>query len=167
MIRRPPRSTPFPYTTLSRSAPPATTEPLAVVESAGLAFVTSTASAASAQAVGPAALLFRSDRKSTRLHSSHLVISDAVLCLKTTLPLTGLVSVKATTVQVASFGPYRVKLFFFLMIRRPPRSTLFPYTTLFRSEPLAVVESAGLAFVTSTASAASAQAVGPAALLFR
>src|SRR3989441_5119458 len=26
-----------------------------------------------------------------------------------------------------------VSLFFFLMIRRPPRSTLFPYTTLFRS----------------------------------
>src|SRR3712207_6908233 len=25
--------------------------------------------------------------------------------------------------------------FFFLMIRRPPRSTLFPYTTLFRAEP--------------------------------
>src|ERR1039457_7581406 len=25
---------------------------------------------------------------------------------------------------------------FFLMIRRPPRSTLFPYTTLFRSKPL-------------------------------
>src|SRR2546423_9826927 len=28
---------------------------------------------------------------------------------------------------------YIVLLFFFLMIRRPPRSTLFPYTTLFRS----------------------------------
>src|SRR5437762_7827031 len=27
-----------------------------------------------------------------------------------------------------------VCLFFFLMIRRPPRSTLFPYTTLFRSD---------------------------------
>src|SRR5260370_42029363 len=26
-------------------------------------------------------------------------------------------------------------VFFFLMIRRPPRSTLFPYTTLFRSHP--------------------------------
>src|SRR5205809_6163995 len=26
-------------------------------------------------------------------------------------------------------------LFFFLMLRRPPRSTLFPYTTLFRSQP--------------------------------
>src|SRR5256885_11720090 len=28
-------------------------------------------------------------------------------------------------------------LFFFLMIRRPPRSTLFPYTTLFRSQKVA------------------------------
>src|SRR5688572_31571701 len=27
-------------------------------------------------------------------------------------------------------------MFFFLMIRRPPRSTLFPYTTLFRSDEL-------------------------------
>src|SRR6478752_9527302 len=31
-----------------------------------------------------------------------------------------------------------VQIFFFLMIRRPPRSTLFPYTTLFRSRPGAV-----------------------------
>src|SRR5256885_15785907 len=30
-------------------------------------------------------------------------------------------------------------LFFFLMIRRPPRSTLFPYTTLFRSHGVASV----------------------------
>src|SRR3989441_12436084 len=30
---------------------------------------------------------------------------------------------------------YQLLLFFFLMIRRPPRSTLFPYTTLFRSDP--------------------------------
>src|SRR3712207_7166480 len=29
---------------------------------------------------------------------------------------------------------YRYLSFFFLMIRRPPRSTLFPYTTLFRSQ---------------------------------
>src|SRR3712207_7767630 len=29
-------------------------------------------------------------------------------------------------------------IFFFLMIRRPPRSTLFPYTTLFRSDPVLV-----------------------------
>src|SRR2546422_2288622 len=31
-------------------------------------------------------------------------------------------------------------VFFFLMIRRPPRSTLFPYTTLFRSVGMAVVQ---------------------------
>src|SRR3989454_4794887 len=33
---------------------------------------------------------------------------------------------------------HRASLFFFLMIRRPPRSTLFPYTTLFRSRRLEV-----------------------------
>src|SRR2546422_1991982 len=33
--------------------------------------------------------------------------------------------------------------FFFLMIRRPPRSTLFPYTTLFRSQRRAVADVAG------------------------
>src|SRR5258708_31855844 len=31
------------------------------------------------------------------------------------------------------FLPVPILVFFFLMIRRPPRSTLFPYTTLFRS----------------------------------
>src|SRR3712207_9429123 len=34
-------------------------------------------------------------------------------------------------------------LFFFLMIRRPPRSTLFPYTTLFRSKTVLVIGGAG------------------------
>src|SRR5690349_22844153 len=33
----------------------------------------------------------------------------------------------------------RLLLFFFLMIRRPPRSTLFPYTTLFRSYRIGAV----------------------------
>src|SRR2546429_3100749 len=33
-------------------------------------------------------------------------------------------------------GGHLLFIFFFLMIRRPPRSTLFPYTTLFRSVPL-------------------------------
>src|SRR2546422_11095332 len=38
--------------------------------------------------------------------------------------------------------PYRftVLSFFFLMIRRPPRSTLFPYTTLFRSRAAATCD---------------------------
>src|SRR3712207_6941774 len=34
--------------------------------------------------------------------------------------------------------------FFFLMIRRPPRSTLFPYTTLFRSDPRGLGDGPGL-----------------------
>src|SRR3712207_7719378 len=43
--------------------------------------------------------------------------------------------------------------FFFLMIRRPPRSTLFPYTTLFRSAGLTLL---ALSLPFSTASARSA-----------
>src|SRR3712207_9097454 len=35
---------------------------------------------------------------------------------------------------VLEYGYVLRSLFFFLMIRRPPRSTLFPYTTLFRSQ---------------------------------
>src|SRR5260370_27156494 len=44
---------------------------------------------------------------------------------------------------MSSYGSFRPRLlfifFFFLMIRRPPRSTLFPYTTLFRSIAIALV----------------------------
>src|SRR5690606_41601026 len=35
-------------------------------------------------------------------------------------------------------------IFFFLLIRRPPRSTLFPYTTLFRSQWGALIHEIGL-----------------------
>src|SRR3712207_7472156 len=38
-----------------------------------------------------------------------------------------------SVVQWHTFGSLSCFCFFFLMIRRPPRSTLFPYTTLFRS----------------------------------
>src|SRR5256885_11991415 len=37
-------------------------------------------------------------------------------------------------------------IFFFLMIRRPPRSTLFPYTTLFRSQPTSPGRSSPVAY---------------------
>src|SRR2546430_16510632 len=42
------------------------------------------------------------------------------------------------SVQLAA--SHNLSIFFFLMIRRPPRSTLFPYTTLFRSLELAGVD---------------------------
>src|SRR6266446_8804650 len=63
MIRRPPRSTLFPYTTLFRSPP------------SGRA----SAGRPRSDAAGPPPA---PDRKSTRLNSSHLVISYAVFCLK-------------------------------------------------------------------------------------
>src|SRR2546430_10472209 len=40
--------------------------------------------------------------------------------------------------------------FFFLMIRRPPRSTLFPYTTLFRSHRQPALQQAHLAWALGT-----------------
>src|SRR3989442_7673998 len=41
--------------------------------------------------------------------------------------------ISSQRVLVARAATLRFFVFFFLMIRRPPRSTLFPYTTLFRS----------------------------------
>src|SRR5260221_9476396 len=66
MIRRPPRSTLFPYTTLFRSD---------LVLCQRLVDV-------GCQAVMPWAAPIGTDRKSTRLNSSHTVISYAVFCLK-------------------------------------------------------------------------------------
>src|SRR2546429_6866566 len=42
--------------------------------------------------------------------------------------------IHAPTTSITSQSNTLYLFFFFLMIRRPPRSTLFPYTTLFRSE---------------------------------
>src|SRR6266498_4234798 len=44
---------------------------------------------------------------------------------------------------VSLLGSFNFLFFFFLMIRRPPRSTLFPYTTLFRSVTRLVVLATG------------------------
>src|SRR5438034_2402189 len=73
MIRRPPRSTLFPYTTLFRS-PPAP----ARYRGARRPGARRTPPARS----GARARAARRDRKSTRLNSSHTVISYAVFCLK-------------------------------------------------------------------------------------
>src|SRR6266700_619507 len=42
-------------------------------------------------------------------------------------------SVTASAIATSRLALLSTSCFFFLMIRRPPRSTLFPYTTLFRS----------------------------------
>src|SRR5256885_10466063 len=83
MIRRPPRSTLFPYTTLFRSASGArrgAQAPGDLQRQTGGAN-RSPAPAGQGPALGRRAGAGR-DRKSTRLNSSHLVISYAVFCLK-------------------------------------------------------------------------------------
>src|SRR3712207_8125789 len=79
MIRRPPRSTLFPYTTLFRSVLP-TSE--AADAEAALARLYTGESLAEAEAEALFAELVAGDRKSTRLNSSHANISYAVFCLK-------------------------------------------------------------------------------------
>src|SRR2546422_7743713 len=84
MIRRPPRSTLFPYTTLFRSRldrgshlPPASAGPVCTHRAPS---VISSALRWSSDHLVP--LQERQDRKSTRLNSSHGYISYAVFCLK-------------------------------------------------------------------------------------
>src|SRR2546430_13180616 len=90
MIRRPPRSTLFPYTTLFRSIPiaPALTPYVRAAVDASpsdLVFPWPDGSMRSPEC-DPEKVLRRAlarDRKSTRLNSSHSQISYAVFCLKT------------------------------------------------------------------------------------
>src|SRR5437762_2224586 len=63
------------------------------------------------------------DRKSTRLNSSHRCISYAVFCLT----------------------KKSLNTFLRLLLRRSPTSTLFPYTTLFRSRPGTIATSPSVA----------------------
>src|SRR3712207_8085175 len=81
MIRRPPRSTLFPYTTLFRSRCP----PRGRVLAAGVGAkdrVRRTSRRACGRVVEVSDEGHRGDRKSTRLNSSHANISYAVFCLK-------------------------------------------------------------------------------------
>src|SRR6266536_3539085 len=92
------------------------------------------------------------DRKSTRLNSSHEWISYAVFCSQKTksfssralhqeqsrdfdvLELTKITEVilaRKATLRRPGEGFTLSSIIFFLMILRPPRSTLFPYTALF------------------------------------
>src|SRR5256885_8829781 len=85
MIRRPPRSTLFPYTTLFRSLEPGIElrAESRVRARVALLFDTSRSMKFPAAPSGPTrAEELQRDRKSTRLNSSHLVISYAVFCLK-------------------------------------------------------------------------------------
>src|SRR6202163_2323049 len=136
MIRRPPRSTLFPYTTLFRS----------------LELPVDTRVPRGAQFASATSPPTRTDRKSTRLNSSHHGISYAVFCLKKRIErrhrktprsarrshrqFPGVATCSKETHRVGTHRGSRRpvhqrrsrKHFFFLMNRRPPRSTPFPST---------------------------------------
>src|SRR5205085_9333956 len=81
MIRRPPISTLFPYTTLFRSDLSAAWDAPAI-GAVAISSITDDGIAALRAALTTRAGASRQDRKSTRLNSSHSQISYAVFCLK-------------------------------------------------------------------------------------
>src|SRR2546430_4616816 len=101
MIRRPPRSTLFPYTTLFRS--PCGQEKR--TDSAGGPRRTLQSCRGCGRADPEQAAVFRRDRKSTRLNSSHSQISYAVFCLKkkNILTLAGIYALKLV-VKIVEHG---------------------------------------------------------------
>src|ERR1035438_7164562 len=128
MIRRPPRSTLFPYTTLFRSHPcrPDALYPIAIMKN----LVTA---------------LFRSEEHTSELQSLRHLVCRLLLEKKKAFQAISHAPAPAQVEQgrvlelfvsalphPRNFGIPESFFFFFLMIRRPPRSTLFPYTTLFR-----------------------------------
>src|SRR3712207_7691762 len=100
MIRRPPRSTLFPYTTLFRSLAAMVGQLRATRATDARHVVLFGISLGAATAQGAAALGegVAEDRKSTRLNSSHANISYAVFCLKKKItPKIGLTNMFTTT----------------------------------------------------------------------
>src|SRR5476649_326993 len=133
MIRRPPISTLFPYTTLFRSLVAATHRDLRKEIREGNFRMD---------------LFYRSEEHTSELQSHSDLVCRRLLEKKKRVrgddqhhithrdrpaPVlaTGTAAQLRLTANAESMGML-VRLVFFLMIRRPPRSTLFPYTTLFR-----------------------------------
>src|SRR2546426_8945093 len=81
MIRRPPRSTLFPYTTLFRSIDKVSIQMFEANLDQNLDRLMRELKTGAFQPL-PARRVYIPDRKSTRLNSRHLVISYAVFCLK-------------------------------------------------------------------------------------
>src|SRR6266849_1101145 len=123
MLRRPPRSTLFPYTTLFRShvlvgRPPALAVPLAGHVGEDLRSEEHTSELQSRVDLVCRLLLEKKKGEVERNVNRHRTHRKS--------------HVLVDFYPVAADTPPNSDLFFFLMIRRPPRSTLFPYTTLFR-----------------------------------
>src|SRR3989441_582726 len=137
MIRRPPRSPLFPYTTLFRSAF------IALLNEAVTVVLRGTPVAPGAGActvtVGATSVV-KLQRESA---PSGVPIASVTLpanAAEQNAPApNGLLGLRVATVPAALTVTIAGTSAFFSMIRRPPRSTLFPYTTLFRSNEAVTV----------------------------
>src|SRR6266540_80648 len=133
MLPRPPRSTLFPYTTLFRSRAHEERSPI-------YHWITSSARPSSdGGIVNP-----RSAEHTSELQSHHDLVCRLLLeKKKERLRERGMGEDAVTERRVGDVAHHgdlhhghdlaALNSFFFLIIRRPPSSTLFPYTTLFRS----------------------------------
>src|SRR3989454_232686 len=161
MIRRPPRSTLFPYTTLFRSTDSFTyktcdngttgSPPVADPKCSGTATVSITVTP-----VNDAPVANSSEEHTSELQTPRNLDSTPLLDIANDTDAEGN-TLTATKLSDPAHGSVTLTAnFFFLMIRRPPRSTLFPYTTLFRSNgttgspPVADPKCSGTATVSIT-----------------
>src|SRR5215204_345935 len=132
-IRRPPRSTLFPYTTLFRSRVGLRQAPAELLErhrhSAEARSEEHTSELQSHSDLVCRLLLEKKKKKEHGdINKQPADVESGVICPPDCgAPVRFVVSFDQLLRNQVHFS------FFFLMIRRPPRSTLFPYTTLFRS----------------------------------
>src|ERR1039458_9477223 len=122
MIRRPPKSTLFPYPTLFRSPDPALEDGLGARRCERLA-----------------SWNHRSEEHTSELQSLRHLVCRLLLekrnedLAEARRPAAERDESEPAELVEQLLKNGRLESLFFLMIRRPPRSTLFPYTTLFRS----------------------------------
>src|SRR5215208_6841149 len=133
MIRRPPRSTLFPYTTLVRSW--SSSPPSCCCCSCGASRTRprSEEHTSELQSRGHLVcrlLLEKKKPRNKKLSSKSREIKPKMV--KITMRVKRVGYCCSLKVKWGYISAQKLESFFFLMIRRPPRSTLFPYTTLFR-----------------------------------
>src|SRR6266496_1375643 len=133
MIRRPPRSTLFPYTTLFRSSSDRD-DADDQVRRDGLRLDAGRSEEHTSELQSRRDLVCRLLLEKKKNHASTSSNISTARC-QGGRHCTAAISASRTLARDAATyagSAALARIFFFLMIRRPPRSTLFPYTTLFR-----------------------------------
>src|SRR5215467_12629528 len=129
MIRRPPRSTLFPYTTLFRSARASGLARGARHCARGITAARSRSEEHTSELQSPCnlvcRLLLEKKKRVQAVHANRAATSSAV-------GAQAHIGRAGHRLPFQSTDLFECPSFFFLMIRKPPTSTLFPYTTLFR-----------------------------------